>query len=93
MTQISTPDACHTCGFVDNETALPTTPQVPFRNPKRTFDLFYPADIFTRRRHPERQSSLSARQPLDRSQPRQHLRPSYGTGNGDKCSPPIAQPC
>ena len=51
MTQISTPDACHTCGFVDNASALPTTPQVPFQNPKRTFDLFYPADIFTRQRH------------------------------------------
>ena len=50
MTQISTPDACHTFGFVDNASALPTTPQVPFQNPKRTFDLFYPADIFTRQR-------------------------------------------
>ena len=47
MTQISTPDACHTCGVVDNASALPTTPQVPFQNPKRTFDLSYPADIFT----------------------------------------------
>ena len=50
MTQISTPDACHTCGVVDNASALPTTPQVPFQNPKRTFALFYPADIFTRQR-------------------------------------------
>ena len=40
------------CGFVDNASALPTTPQAPPHQQGRTFDVSYKADIFTRYGHP-----------------------------------------
>ena len=41
------------CGFVDNPSALPTTPQAPPLQQGRTFDVSYKADIFTRYRQAE----------------------------------------
>jgi hypothetical protein len=38
-------------GFVDNASALPTTPPAPHQQESRTFDSSPKADIFTRRRH------------------------------------------
>ena len=35
-------------GFVDNASALPTTPPAPQHHEKRTFDALPKADIFTR---------------------------------------------
>ena len=37
-----------TCGFVDNASALPTSPTGPNNKQKRTFDVLQTADIFTR---------------------------------------------
>ena len=38
-------------GFVDNASALPTTPLAPQHHEKRTFDALPKADIFTRHGH------------------------------------------
>jgi len=58
MNQASTTTipARHTGGFVDNASALPTTPPAPQKQPGRTFDPSYKADICTRYRHRGRAS-------------------------------------
>ena len=39
------------CGLVDNASAFPTIPPIHQQQERRTFDLSYPPDIFTRHRH------------------------------------------
>ena len=57
------------CGFVDNASALPTTPQAPPHQQGRTFDVSYKADIFTRygqsQTHTPTGKSFPAYQPID----------------------------
>ena len=50
MTRLSRENARMTGGFVDNASAFPTTPPAHHQQARRTFDLSYPADIFTRHR-------------------------------------------
>ncbi len=45
-------------GFVDNASALPTTPPTHHQQGRRTFDLSYPTDIFTRHGHSRPHRSL-----------------------------------
>ena len=50
MTHLNSRRARLAGGFVDNASALPTTPPAQHQQQRWTFDLSYPADIFTRQR-------------------------------------------